>query len=272
MRTKPIHLSYDHFKGFKLCIQVCFNQAAYTNRLNELCYKDLIEHAVTEKWSGEYAMTDALQKSCSAFLEKYQPDAKISSAHKDLMPFTVEVITDPLSGVYSPRILYVIRLLQKEIRPVPIFLGKSKIIPSHVASGLWRRFWGFVRYGRIVTLGLNWSRNFPGFAVIQKSQNLANFKSVSAHEFGHLFGLDDAYNAWYRFYYAAPGTEDYMMHYNRKVHEQEIAMLIKAYAKNRMQFFPVKFKGKNIISGFKDDLKYYARKIKEISWKDKSSK
>lgn len=262
-RTKPLDLSYDPLHGFQLNIRVCFNHAAHSRQLEELSYKEQIESGVIEKWSGEYIMTDLLKKSCEAFFTKYQSGHKISSLHENLIPFTVCLITDPLSGIYAPRILYLIRLFQKEIRPVPIFLGKSKIMPSHVASGFLRRFWGFFRYGRIVTFGLNWSRNFPGFAVIQKSQNAANFKAVSAHEFGHLFGLDDAYNAWYRFYFPAPETEDYMMHYNRKVNEQEIAMLIKAYTQNRMQFFPIKFKWKNIRSGIKNDLKYYARKIKE---------
>lgn len=62
-------------------------------------------------------------------------------------------------------------------------------------------------------------------------------EQVSAHEAGHLFGIGDAYGAWYRFFYPAPNTEDYMMHYNTQVHPQEIAMLIRAYVKKKLNFF-----------------------------------
>ncbi len=265
MTSGPLILTYHRFKGFELNVQVCFNRLSYSNILQNKIFKEHIQAAVEEKWSGEYPLTDELEKSVQEFLKKFYPQEKISNLHRRNIPFTVKLNSDPLSGVYAPRILYLKRLLAKKRRPIPVFLGKSPIFPSHVASGFLRRFWGFFRYGRIVTFGLNWSRNFPGYTRIHKHQNLRYFKSLSAHEFGHLFGLDDAYDAWYRFYYAAPGTENYMMHYNRQVHTEEIAMLIRAYTRNRMQFFPIKFKFKNIRFGFKKEVKVYQKKIKELN-------
>lgn len=74
---------------------------------------------------------------------------------------------------------------------------------------------------------------------------------IAPHEAGHLFGLGDAYDAWYRFYYYAPGTEDYMMRSNRHVHPEEVEMLLRAQLEGKMQSFPRKFKIKNITAGWK---------------------
>ncbi|NLM19685.1 MAG: hypothetical protein GX217_06645 [Clostridiaceae bacterium] len=186
---------------------------------------------------------------------------QLSEQHLAKLPLHVKLYEDILSGQQNPRIVFLKRLLKGKTRPIPIFVKKSKLLPSHVASGLFRRFWGIFRTGQIESFGYNWSRNFPGYAVINDLRSTQSLKQVAAHEAGHLFGLGDAYGAWYRFFYAAPNTEDYMMHYNTQVHTQEIAMLIRAYIKKKAQFFPRRFNLGNIIKSIFRELKFYFRKF-----------
>ncbi len=72
---------------------------------------------------------------------------------------------------------------------------------------------------------------------------------VSAHEFGHILGLGDAYAAHYRFFYEAPGTRDYMMNHNTAVSPEEAAMVRRAQETGKMQYFPIKFSAKRFIKG-----------------------
>ena len=110
----------------------------------------------------------------------------------DQINLKVKVEVDPLSGVYPPRLIYLMRIFSRSKRPIPIYIKNSLIMPSHVGSGILRRFWGFFRYFKILSIGFNWSKNFPGYAVINQQKNLKSLRSIAAHEFGHLFGLDDA--------------------------------------------------------------------------------
>ena len=103
--------------------------------------------------------------------------------------------------------------------------------------------------------------------MINDLRSIQHLKQVAAHEAGHLFGLGDAYGAWYRFFCAAPNTEDYMMHYNIQVHTQEIAMLIRAYVKNKAQFFPRRFNLRIFIKGMYRELKFYFSKIFRLFYK-----
>lgn len=264
MSQRPLHLFYDSNIGFELTVITTFNKLAYEKMPNGNSYQKEIQSGVITHWSGSYYLNSTLRQACNNFFQKYCPNENENLANMDQINFSINFQIDPLSVNFSPRLLYIKRLFSKHKRPIPIYVKKLKIMPSHVASGFFRRFWGFFKYFKIVTFGFNWSRNFPGYAVINQSANSHTLKSLAAHEFGHLFGLDDAYDAWYRFYYAAPETENYMMHYNKEVQSEEIAMLINAYTQNRIQFFPIKFNFKTIQKGFRTEIKYYRKKLKKF--------
>lgn len=263
MPYSPLNLRYDPKKGFLLTVKVAFNQRAYKFKLKDMNYKDHVCQAVCEKWSNNYSLIPELKVACNAFFENNKKQQSLSSLHQSEIPFLVKVLEDPLSGVYRPRFLYLLRLFKKEQRPIPIYIKKGNLIPSHVASGFFRRFWGIFIYRRLVSIGYNWSKNYPGYSVIKQYNNIHILHSIAAHEFGHLFGIGDAYAVWYRFYYPAPKTENYMMHYNKKVNPQEIAMLIQAFSTNRIQFFPIKFKWKNVKRGFASGVKSFSKKLKK---------
>ncbi len=261
MSYGPLQLDYDPYRGFLLTVNVTFNRRSYNYTIENRIYQEQIIQAVEAKWSNTYHVSPEIKKATAAYFKKFSDCSELSAWHQTELPFRVMIKTDPLSGVYANRVVYLMRFFSKKQRPIPIFLKKTKILPSHVGSGLLRRFWGLFRYGRVMCMGLNWSRCYPGFAVINQYAELSRLGSISAHEFGHLFGLDDAYAAWYRLYYPAEGTENFMMHYNRRVHHKEISMLIQAYTQNRMQFFPVKWNWQNIKKGFKEELQYYLKKL-----------
>ena len=84
---------------------------------------------------------------------------------------------------------------------------------------------------------------------------------MAAHEAGHLFGLGDAYGAIYRYYYAAPGTSDFMMHSNRQVQAKEITMLLEAHMIGKMQFFPKEWDKKTFVDGFKREIDQKTREL-----------
>ena len=84
---------------------------------------------------------------------------------------------------------------------------------------------------------------------MKKYKNLYRFEQVAAHEFGHVLGLGDAYDAHYRFFYQLPNVSSYMMCYNRKVQDQEVEMLLRAHLTRRMQYFPYKFRPGTFFKG-----------------------
>lgn len=260
----PLNLKYDPYRGFQLTAYLTFNPGAYRHHIDQVNLKDLVCRGIEEKWSGLYPTTPEIISACRIYFENLAPDSQLSPLHEDYLPFSVILKLDPDSGLVPPRLIWLKRLLCFKQRPIPIFIRESKILPSHVASGLLRRFWGIFKYGRVLCLGYNWSRHWPGYAVIHKYSQEKTLQSIAAHEFGHLCGLDDAYAAWYRLYYPAPGTEDFMMHYNRQVQAEEIAMLIKAYALNRIQFFPIKWDWPTFKQGFRQELSYYGKKIQNL--------
>jgi len=261
MSHSALKLNYHPQTGFRLTVKVVFNQQAIQHSIKEKSYKSIISEGIEQNWSGTYLMEEELKSACEEFFLKENITTGLSHNHFEKLPFKVEIIEDELSGKHRPRKLFLLRLIQRKVRPIPIFLKKPRILPSHVASGILRRFWGIFRTGQIESIGYNWSRSFPGFAVIIKSGNEHHMRQISAHEAGHLFGVGDAYAAWYRFFYAAPGTENYMMHYNKQVQPTEVAMLIRAYTRKRAQFFPRKFILKKFAIGMIAELKYYFKKI-----------
>jgi len=124
---------------------------------------------------------------------------------------------------------------------------------SYVMSPAWRWIWGFFKNFHPEAMMLNWSPSNPGNIHLNlrffKDKN--RFERVSAHEFGHVLGLGDAYGAHYRFFYEAPGTEDYMMNHNRKVSPEEALMVKRAHETGKMQYFPMKFSARKYASGLR---------------------
>lgn len=139
------------------------------------------------------------------------------------------------------------------IKILPANVSKT----SYVMSPWWRWIWGLFTTFHPEVFMLNWSPRNPGNIHLNlKTYSTSKwFMRVSAHEFGHVLGLGDAYNAPYRFFYEAPGTEDYMMNHNRHVSPVEAQMVKRAHETGRMQYFPMKFSPKLIFAGIKKSLR-----------------
>lgn len=150
----------------------------------------------------------------------------------------------------------------RDRRSVPIRVRRLLIMPAHVISPFYRRFWGFFKTGHLESIGTNWSLQQPGCMVLPLGLTSGQLQSIAAHEAGHLFGLGDAYAAIYRFYDAVPDTGHYMMHSNQAVQPEEILMLLQAHARGRMQFFPQHWKTGRFVRGLGRDLVQRARQLK----------
>ena len=119
---------------------------------------------------------------------------------------------------------------------------------SYVMSRWWRWGWGLFRSSfHPESFMINWSRRHPGniHLSLRRKYTKDRFMRVAAHEFGHILGLGDAYDAHYRFYYEVPGTENYMMNSNIRVSEEEAQMVRRAQQTGKMQYFPIKFSAKH---------------------------
>jgi hypothetical protein len=194
---------------------------------------DLIEAAIIRYWSGHYRLrSDRFRGYIKAKVE-----VKIFR----------QLIGDEL---YSCDAVLI------KVRPL-------MLMPAHVISPWYRRLWGIFRTGQWESLGTNWSPCCPGIMVLPPAniRFLNWFERMSAHEAGHLFGLGDAYGALYRYYYAAPGTRNYMMHSNRRVQPREITMLLEAHMSGKMQFFPKKWQKGTFASGFKREIEHRTREL-----------
>ncbi|HZK28895.1 MAG TPA: hypothetical protein VFD19_01605 [Clostridia bacterium] len=207
---------------------------------------DVIKQGIADNWSGRFIMTEALRAS----LLQYCDQSGLAVSDADTSHLQVSIRIEQIQSKHlTPGLLALTRGLSGKRRPVRIYVKPSFILPAHVASPLVRRFWGFFRTGQFESIGLNWSPMHPGYMAIPKDTSLRRLPQVAAHEAGHLFGLGDAYGAWYRFFSAAPETEGYMMRNNTRVHPHELAMLITAHATKRMQYFPRIFNLRAILQG-----------------------
>jgi hypothetical protein len=200
-----------------------------TGPLNDhgVSYADLICSGIMERWSGFFDLGTS---------DKPQP-------------VTVRVVMNK-QPVRKPF----------RIRVKPFFL-----IPAHVISPFYRRIWGFFRSGQIESMGLNWTPTQTGTMIIPAYTNPTVIKAVAAHEMGHILGLGDAYGAFYRYYYAAPGTDAYMMHSNRQVQPQEIRMMIAAHKSGRMQYFPKSWQTGRFLTGLAQDIRQLCHQIRRLA-------
>jgi hypothetical protein len=225
----PIQLKID---GNRLDIDCCFNynrRALQVSQQTGCALADRIEKGIIDHWSGSYRLE--------------------LPGLNDLVTVTVKISR------------------QNERRSVPIRIRRLMLMPAHVSSPFYRRLWGIFKTGQIESLGTNWSLQQPGRMILPVEPinwpRTVNWpwpaswpwEAVAAHEAGHLFGLGDAYAAIYRFYYAAPGTEYFMMHSNQTVQPAEIIMLLNAHASGRMQFFPRKWQLRRFGHGLGTDIR-----------------
>lgn len=140
-----------------------------------------------------------------------------------------------------------IRIEKGNKRPHICVLPAKVTNTSYVMSRWWRWGWGLFRSSfHPESFMINWSRRHPGniHLNLRKRTGKERFMRVASHEFGHVLGLGDAYDAHYRFFYEAPGTENYMMNSNMHVSPEEVQMVRRAQQTGKMQYFPIRFSAK----------------------------
>lgn len=149
-----------------------------------------------------------------------------------------------------------IRVDRNDIRPHIKILPAKISNTSYVMSPWWRFGWGLIGNIHLESFTLNWSPRYPGniHLNLRTYTNPKWFMRVSAHEFGHILGLGDAYGAPYRFFYEAPGTENFMMNHNKCVNPIEAQMVKEAHKTGKMQYFPIKFELNTVIAGISKKL------------------
>lgn len=171
-----------------------------------------------------------------------------------------------------PLLRFCRRVLEGGRRPLLVYIKPLKYRPSHVQSSIWRRGWGILRDGQIISLGFNWHYRWPGLIRLDGSKPAARFQAEAAHEFGHSMGLADAYAAWYRSYQAYPASASYLMHSNRELSPEEIRMVFQAQASGHLQHFPYRWSWSHFRQGFLRDIKRQADRLAQESQRRKNSR
>lgn len=217
---------------------------------------DLIEAGIRRVWNTSFTVDERL----AAAVERYCRQNKLTHelpAPGDTFQVTTVLYRDPVHGM----------LYGDDIQPptasIPIRLARSTVLPSRVGSSFWRRGWGLFRRFQLESAGLNWSRRWRGRMTMAPYRRIWQIEPVAAHEFGHLMGLGDAYGAIYRYYAAAPGTDNYLMRNNRALSVEELAMVFDAQRENRMQFFPKHFDRAQFKAGFKKEIARLKKQLDE---------
>ena len=222
-----------------------------------LAYADLIEAGIRRKWTTSFLVNERLKESLKHFAQKHKLNEKMQPDVGQKLQVEVKIYRDPKHGmIYGDAI-------SPPLKAIPIRLSRTTLLPSRVGSPVWRRAWGIFRVFQIESLGLNWTRKERGIMTMAPYPEVWQIESVAAHEFGHLMGLGDAYGAIYRFYYQAPGTDNYLMRNNRKLSVEELSMVLDADRKNRMQFFPKSFDGARFKTGLKKEIARIKKQIEQ---------
>ncbi len=248
-QRRPVILSCSE-DGLLIDCLFTYNQRAFRPLQKEdpqgepVC--EIIERGIRDNWSGRYALDGQLRDALSAFCEK----TKTANLFEQASHLPVEVRIGRISqSPLTPALLSFKRFVRGKRRSARIYVRRSAFLPSHAASPLHRRLWGIFKTGQFESIGLNWSPSHPGYITITTSTSRRRLPKVAAHEAGHLFGLGDAYAAWYRFFAAAPHTNGYMMRDTSRVQPAELAMLLTAHTTGRMQYFPRPFHPRHIGRG-----------------------
>ncbi len=250
---QPIIVSFDNQRIHIDCL-FTFNKKALkmTTSDTETLFVDAIESGIRDNWSGTYDLTEDLRSELQYFSRYFRFDDDSCFEDERELKSHIEVnvsIQRDQRGGLPPLFRVIARILTGKRRPARIYVRRSLFLPAHVASPLPRRIWGIFRTGQLESIGLNWSPRFPGYMTIPQNTKLHRLGQVAAHEAGHLFGIGDAYDAWYRFYHATPGTEQYMMRNNNRVQSHEIAMLLRAHTRGKMSYFPRAWNWKDVRRG-----------------------
>lgn len=218
-------------------------------------------------WSGDQLTIDC----CLRFNNRALCTGPASDPGRTYAELICEGITRHWSGHYDlgspenpdPVTVTVVMRTELKRRPISVRVRPMLFMPAHVISPLYRRIWGVFRTGQIESLGLNWSPRHPGAIILPPYEQAPLVESVAAHEMGHILGIGDAYGAIYRFYCAAPGTEDFMMHSNRQVQPEEIRMMLLAHTSGRMQFFPKTWDMRQFLHGLRQEANSMAQRIRQ---------
>lgn len=232
----------------------------------DLTYADIFEAGVRSNWAGKFELDWLLDDG----YELAKAKASFRVLTDDNFPKKTDVTPNPSA------VRVTIEFVRKDNpeaatvygqrRFIKILFSRNKNMPSHVVSPIWRRFWGIFSNGQLETLMHNWSILHPGNIYMQKNLSRHLFLKTGAHEVGHILGIGDAYAASYRFFYEAPGTNNYMMSHNRKVQPPEVEMAVAAHFFNQMQFFSRRFLFKTFTNGLSRALRL---KINHLSKSDR---
>lgn len=234
----------------------CFNAHAHYG----VAYADLIESGIRRVWNTSLTVDERLALAVARYCRE---NGLSHGAPEPGETYTVRMVLyrDPQHGMlYGDGVL-------PPVRSIPVRLASSTLLPSRVGSPFWRRGWGIFRRFQLESLGLNWSRRARGRMTMAPYRHIWQIEPVAAHEFGHLMGLGDAYGAIYRYYSAAPGTDNYLMRSNRALSSEELAMVFDAQRENRMQFFPKRFERAQFKAGFQKEIARLKKQLDEAEKK-----
>lgn len=236
---------------------------------------DVICRGIERIWSGHFPLSPSLAEALDLLLHEDpagQAFLPLWEGHREKIQELQLVTTASRAGFWPAHQLPVQRmqcLMRGDRAPISVYFKPMRLMPSHVRSSPFFSLWGIFRYGHPETLGFNWFPQHPGSIFLDSTRNQSILENIAAHELGHTLGLADAYGAWYRAFYEAPNTRNYLMNSNLRLHEEELVMMLRAQATGRMQFFPVEFSLKHISKGFSEEVEYYRSRLEALHNKDK---
>lgn len=235
---------------------------------------DVICRGIERIWSGTFPLSASLAEGLDLLLHE-DPGARTFLPQWEEHRLEVQdlrlVTTVSRAGFWSASHLSSQRmrcLMRGDRAPISVYFKPMRLMPSHVRSSPFFSLWGIFRYGHPETLGFNWFPQHPGSIFLDSTRNQSILENIAAHELGHTLGLADAYGAWYRAFYEAPNTRNYLMNSNLRLHEEELTMMLRAQATGRMQFFPVEFSPKHIGKGFQEEVEYYKSRLEALHNKE----
>ncbi|NLP14225.1 MAG: hypothetical protein GX383_07120, partial [Clostridium sp.] len=228
----------------------------YPNSTNNLTYAEVIADGITRNWAGNFSVYG---KDVSVYTSIY---SKNPNPNKKFY-----------KGYFSPKQRFLnVRVVKGTSFNIKIPGGPTITLPNERKLGMADH--ENLNFGPNMLLNkekdiFDWSiENASSFTVYDtykdgRTVSEYNFAQISAHEFGHVLGIGDAYNAGYRggssviaegtgFYapqnytvedrygnkYRVKVPDDDMMICNKKVSSTDIMMVLDAWTQGRIQYFP----------------------------------
>jgi len=233
----------------------------------KIAYKNKLKTPVQINVEPDHIEIVAYLEAAPSMLKPYKSKKGVVDESKTFMDVAVNGIkrnwnnSYELDWVKNQEIPVKVKIIRKDKHPYEkgqrfVKIRRTNISgTSFVMSQPYRWAWGLIKNrGMLESFTLNWSVTNPGTINLNRYIYMPNYEQAAAHEFGHVLGLGDAYDAHYRFGYEAPNTKQFIMNQNKKVQPQEITMVLRAHQTNRMQYFPRKFNFKNWMRAIKDFL------------------